>query len=107
LGVGVYLFFKNYAFNALIFTLMFLTYSIYALITNIQSFNDSNGTSGICLLSGCGLSPIGAGSKLLQQTDTKNRYSFIQSWIGVGFVALWGIFYAAKTFMEDKFVIKM
>lgn len=66
LGVGVYLFFKNYFFHGVIFVLMFLIYSLFALITNVKIFNEQNGTGVLCFItSTCGLSPIGAGSKVL------------------------------------------
>jgi hypothetical protein len=80
---------------------MFLIYSIYALVTNIIVFNQQNATSAMCLInistSGCGLSPIGAGSKILNQNDYINKLSQIQSWIGIAFVIFWGILYIYKT----------
>lgn len=98
------MFFKNYLFHALIFFLMFLLYSLFALITNINIFDKANGTTILCVLNrsvgGCGLSPLGAGSKILNQSDTSNRFSQIQSWISVAFVILWGMLYLIKTIVE-------
>lgn len=100
LGVGVFLYFKNYLFHVVVFLLMFAIYSLFALITNIKAFNDYNGSSALCILTlseGCGLSPLGAGSKVLHQNDTVNKYSQIQSWLGIAFVIVWGLLYVVKT----------
>lgn len=56
---------------------------------------------------GCGISSIGAGSKVLNQTENANKLSVIQSWIGVGFVALWGLLYIIKTHTEQIFIYEM
>lgn len=83
---------------------MFLLYSLFALITNIDIFDKANGTTVLCILNwsvgGCGLSPLGAGSKILNQNATSNRFSQIQSWISVAFVILWGLLYIVKTIVE-------
>lgn len=81
---------------------MFLIYSMFAIITNIRVYTDTNATDTLCFLTaqsngGCGLSPIGAGNKVLNQTENSNRLSMIQSWIGVGFVSFWGLLYILKT----------
>ena len=115
MGVGVHLFFKNYMVNILVFALMFLCYSIFALSTNLTSFNQDQGTQKdiLCLMSsstaanGCGFSAIGAGSKVLNQNDTKNHLSQIQSWIGVAFTILWGVIFIIKTHMDEKFLVDM
>lgn len=97
--MGVYLFFKNYLFHSLVFLLMFLIYSIYSLVTNIKVFNDANGIDSLCLWPyTCGLSQIGGGSKVLIQYGDSNRLSLVQSWLGVAFVAIWGILYSVKTY---------
>ncbi len=88
---------------------MFLIYSLFAFITNIRVYNDTNSTQVMCILTassngGCGLSPIGAGSKVLNQNSNSNTLSVIESWIGVGFVALWGFLYIIKTHTEQKFI---
>lgn len=106
LGVGVYLFFKNYFFHAIVFLLMFFIYSLFSLITNIKIFNQQNGTGVLCFVTNnCGIATIGAGSKVINQNDYKNHFSQIQSWLGIAFVIVWGLMYAIKTFVEDRFVI--
>lgn len=69
LGLGIYLFFKNYLFHALVFFLMFLIYSCYALVTNIITFNNNNNVDVLCFFTStaCGLTRIGAGAKVLHQ----------------------------------------
>lgn len=81
---------------------MFLIYSLFALITNIKSYDQNLTKEFVCIFSstvngGCGLSPIGAGSKVLYRNETTNYYSQVQSWLGVGFVSLWGLLYIIKT----------
>lgn len=82
--------------------LMFLIYSLFALVTNIITYNEVKNTSVNCIFSktsngGCGLSSIGAGSKVLNQSTNANYLSQIQAWLGVAFVALWGFLYIIKT----------
>ena len=84
---------------------MFLIFSIFSLVTNINIFNQANGTGVMCIITnalagGCGLSPLGAGSKVLNQSSTSIRYSQVESWISVAFVSLWGLLYIAKTISE-------
>lgn len=94
----MHLFFKNYTYNAIIFVLMFLIYSIFAIVTNAE-FNDVLYDGIMCVLPGsdCGVSHIGAGSKILEPDTEKNRLSRIQSIIGLAFVVLWGILNIVKT----------
>jgi hypothetical protein len=79
--------------------LMFFMYSIYAMATNSISFDSDEKTRNfICSdTNGCGLSNIGAGSKVLVQNPSKNLMSQIQSWIGVAFVFIWGILHVVKS----------
>jgi hypothetical protein len=68
LGVGVYLFFKNYCFHSVVFVMMGLLYSIFAMITNVEIY-DRFKTDYI---NNSDLLPIGAGSKILCQNTFKN-----------------------------------
>lgn len=91
---------------------MFTMYSLFAFITNIISYNQSHNSSITCIFStistgGCGISSIGAGSKILNQTTTTNYYSQIQTWLGVAFAGLWGFLYIIKTHSEQKFIFEM
>jgi hypothetical protein len=70
IGVGVHLYFWNYSYNALVFLLLALIYSIYAVVTNLEASVGADRV--LCILNDdeCGLSNIGAGSKILK--DDKN-----------------------------------
>ena len=115
MGVGVHLFFRNYLVNALIFFLMFLIYSIFAMSTNLVSYNQANQTQKniLCLLNdsettdGCGFSAIGAGSKVIEHNESKDTYSQIQAWIGVGFTIIWGLIFIIKTHADESFLANM
>jgi hypothetical protein len=103
LGVGIHLFFKNYFFHTIVFVIMALVYSLFALVTNVEIFDmfktDYESPNE--------LSPIGAGSKVLEQNAFKNSMSQMQSWLGVAFVIIWGLMFTAKTFFEEKFIYEM
>lgn len=114
MGVGVHLFFRNYLFNSLVFLLMFLIFSIYAIATNVKAFDEysSEQAQKQCIIDDanvgkCGFSRIGAGSKVLVPNDANNKMSQIQSWLGIAFVILWGLLMALKTHLEEKFFIDM
>jgi hypothetical protein len=110
LGIGVTLFFKNYFFHFIIFILMFLIYSLYAIGTNVTVYNQNSGSFLCSQNMTCSLAVISGGSKvvkLLNYVPYSQLYCKIQSWIGVGFVILWGFLYIIKTIKEDKYVINL
>lgn len=91
---------------------MFLIYSLFALITNSNSYQKNQNYSSTCFVSNtCGLYMIGAGNKLINLNysfiDDTNHLSQIQSWLGIAFVILWGLMYVVKTHTESKFIIDM
>ena len=105
------LFFRNYLFNTLIFFIMFLMYSIYAMTTNIISFKgtfefEPNMECFVSEEDDCGISVISAGVKVLNQQEDINHYSFVQSYLGLGFVILWGILYLVKTYLDKRFIMQ-
>jgi hypothetical protein len=112
LGVGIHLFFKNYFFHAVVFLLLFLVYSVFALVTNVLNYYAQlNQLLCIDTLLPCGLAIIGGGSKRLAFNPPDNKFqenmTQIQSWLAVGFVILWGLLYIVKNIIEDRFVMIM
>jgi hypothetical protein len=69
LGIGVTLFFNDFVYYMGVFVAVFLLYSIFALASNAVLFGA--GTAGdLCSGErGCGMSSIGAGSKVLSQNQ--------------------------------------
>lgn len=71
IGVGVLLFFRNYLFHSFVFLMMFLFYSIFAMITNVISYNDDLSSAPLCVdtYASCGIIKISAASKIFNSTS--------------------------------------
>ena len=95
LGVGVRLYFMSISHHAVIITLAFLIYALFALITNIvASVNNRTLIDALCLIqSTCGLTTISLSAKLGSDVYTIADYQtllLIQTIIGIVFIAIWG-----------------
>lgn len=101
IGGGTVQLSANYCCHAIAFVFMFLIYSIYALVTNIKSFNENTGMGITCLVTdeSCGVFILNTGSKLLNQNEETNRYSVTQSYIGLGLMIAWGFAHCIYTYV--------
>lgn len=83
---------------------MFCVYSIFAIVTNVEDFNKDSEINKflICGSANHGLCDISAGSKVLWQNDEKKKHNYIQAWIGVALVIIWGVLNIIKTYFEEK-----
>lgn len=86
--------------------IMFLVYGIFALVTNIIAATkfqptDNNLTSNQNILI------ISLSSKQANRTEENETFYYIQCWLGLVFVIIWGIFLIFIKYMEKDQEIKV
>lgn len=100
MGVSTYLYFYAYKNLALLLVIMMVIYGAFALATNVLA-SAAVTSSGVSISSVDYIS-ISLSSKQLNDT-TKNRlYYYIQCWLGVVFILVWGLIMIYVKYSEAK-----
>jgi hypothetical protein len=89
MGVSTYLYFYTYKNLGLLLVIMMLIYGAFALATNVLA-SAAVSSSGISI-SNVDYISISLSSKQLNDTKKNRLYFYIQCWLGVVFIIIWGL----------------
>lgn len=102
MGVSTYLYFSTFKNLSILLVIMLIVYAIYGIITNvIASANLSSTVSGSYSYTIDYLS-ISLSSKETHDTPTNRMYYYIQCWLGVVFIIIWGLVLVFIKYSEIK-----
>ena len=101
MGTSTYLYFSTFKHLSLLLIIMGLLYSIFALATNIIASGNS-----VTSLSSYDYLSISLSSKQTNDTSQNNLYYYIQCWIGVAVVAIWGFVLFGIKYFQIKSTIE-